>query len=204
MNNCFIALEPERRIKEIIDEQKKEIRMMVGEQKYLSHSPHLTLITSNFNDLPCLIERLQTESEGLEKIAANIKGLHVFYDDVQTEGNTLTYGFSEQTIDELRKVQKRVIDSLERYNDKSYFERISDKFNDIERQNYQRYGFPFVGENWIPHLTLSSIEKPKFEEVYNTISKKQIGGSFKFDNLALYEITDKGNILLASFPLDKR
>ena len=32
--------------------------------------------------------------------------------------------------------------------------------------NYKKYGFPFIGKNWKPHLTIASIDKKQNDKKF--------------------------------------
>ena len=48
-----------------------------------------------------------------------------------------------------------------------FVEKNRDKFdNKILNNNYKKYGFPFAGKIWVPHITVSSIGKIKKNNIF--------------------------------------
>ena len=41
------------------------------------------------------------------------------------------------------------------------------KLNKIENKSYIKYGFPYVGLNWIPHLTIGSVLDKKLDHKFS-------------------------------------
>jgi hypothetical protein len=65
------------------------------------------------------------------------------------------------------------------------------------KESYDRYGFPFVGSHWIPHLTIASVKKEGkklINEIKTTtikLNQKESGG-----NLALFKIIGDSHQLI--------
>jgi hypothetical protein len=65
------------------------------------------------------------------------------------------------------------------------------------KESYERYGFPFVGSHWIPHLTIASVKnegKKLFDEIKTTtikLNQKESSG-----NLALFKIIGDSHQLI--------
>ncbi len=203
MEKYFIALEPEENLTALVNEQKNLVRELVGEQKYLSEQPHFTLFVLTFKDVKEILPKLGEIANNLTKFPVKICGLHVFYDDIQTNGNTITYSVSRENNNYLKKIQLELINSINDFNTKEFISRndkIYKKMSDVEKANTDKYGFPFVGENWLPHITIASIEKDKFEKVLKRLIKNEIRGEFLLSYLSLYKISNN-SILINKFEL---
>jgi 2'-5' RNA ligase len=202
MENYFIALKPEKDLYDRIIEQKQIVGSIAGNQTYLSDSPHLTLFLFKSENILRIIDKLSEISLKIKKIPVNIKGFHVFYDDLQTNGNTLAYCFNNPTVKRLKDIQLQVI-GLSRGSGLTNFFSVDDpmfsKASKEEKENIGRYGFPFVGKNWIPHMTLASINKENFYPAYECLSRRELKGDFHLDSLCLY--WTKGCGLIKSFDL---
>ena len=199
MVKYFIALEPEKRVYDEILKQKRIIGDLNDSQAYLSHPPHTTLMPLNLgnhnnpnnHDEKIIINKLGLFAAQTNKIASEISGLHVFYDDAAAGGgHTIVYNFSDESANALRKMQLLIINLLSMGDEMKFFSADSPvfaKLGGLEKQNILKYGFPYIGSNWIPHLTLASIDKEGFDEIYSIVSKQNLKGEFAFDSIVLYK-----------------
>jgi hypothetical protein len=68
------------------------------------------------------------------------------------------------------------------------------------KESYDRYGFPFVGSHWIPHLTIASV-KEEGKKLIDNIKTKKISLNHKESggSLALYKILGENHQLIYSW-----
>jgi len=187
MEKYFFALLPEKRLTDLIYNQKNFIRELSGEQIYLSEPPHITLYVLTVKNKR-IFSKLEELTSGMNIPPISLKDFNIFYNDLQTRGNTITYSLDEESAGSMRKIQSTLINTFSPFNTKELFSKpeIYDKMTPLEKENTDNYGFPFVGKNWIPHLTLASINKQDFSRVWKEIRKKQIKGKFLIESLGLY------------------
>ena len=193
MKKYFIALEPDKNLIQRVLSQKDEVLKLVGEQKYLSDPPHFTLIVFTSDKEAELKIVLEEMSKKIKKINITLEKLHIFYDDILTGGHSITYLISEENTKLLKKIQKEVVEAINPFNSREFIVEGSEKFkkmSEIEKKNVREYGFPFIGDIWIPHVTIASIEKDKFSPVFDMISKNKIVGNFSLESLRLYDISE--------------
>ncbi len=204
MEQYYVALIPEKRLTDLINKQKSLIREMIGEQIYLSHPPHFTLIiftTDNLNEIAFELKKI---SEKTNKVRIYIKDFHIFYNDLFTNGNTITYAISDETLEYLKKIQLKTIEKINYFNTKKLYSKEDEaykKMSEIEKSNTDKYGYPFIGENWIPHITIASINTDKFEKVFEKIKQKPAFGEFLIDSINLYKVGEKTSELIRRFDL---
>lgn len=205
MDKYFISLDPDKNISDKIIEQKNTIFELVGEQKYLSHPPHTTAIVFTSDNIDKVIQELAKLSSQISRFEVEIKGLHIFYNDAFTEGNSITYSFDEKSTEKLKKIQMLIIDKINKYNTKKFIEQDSPIYAALgnkEKENAVKYGFPFVGNVWFPHITLASINKEDFEEVYDKINSSPIKSKLSIPSISLYKVGEH-SLLIKKFDLSK-
>ncbi|MBX4212075.1 2'-5' RNA ligase family protein [Candidatus Pacearchaeota archaeon] len=208
IEHFFIALIPDEGMQKRILAEKKIVYKIAGDQKYLTHHPHSTLIVTSFekNKVNEVLSIIKSIASLTPKISISLDHKNVFYDDALTEGHTFTYGFSKPDSDRLRELQLKVIARIKSLNKNILFNEQSEaysKFSAEQKDNINKYGFPYIGKGWIPHITISSIDKNKFESVSREIGKN-VGERFFFDSLALYRKSSLDSnipVLVKSFPL---
>ena len=57
------------------------------------------------------------------------------------------------------------------------------KFDGKLKKDYRRYGYPFVGKNWIPHFTISSISKKHNLKKIQFLIKKKISITYNIKKI---------------------
>ena len=64
--------------------------------------------------------------------------------------------------------------------------------------NYKKFGFPYIGKYWIPHITISSIKKnnPKSEKFINNFLKSRINFTQKINSISVFKINKNNNKFL--------
>ena len=135
-----------------------------------------------------------------------IKDWIVFKNDVLTGKNTLA--LSVKKTKEILKIQKEIANSLLEFIDKpmSYTsdwagigantvdKMITSNMDKEYRDSYDKYGFPFVGDHWIPHLTIASIINKelisKLQSIDFDFSKLSTG------DICLYRIDGEDHTLI--------
>jgi hypothetical protein len=109
----------------------------------------------------------------------------IFYNDLITEGDTLSVGLMPNSM--ALEFQRHLSESLLKFIKKPIF--YKNTWEGKYKEAYDRYGFPFVGSHWIPHLTIASVKKEGkklFDEIKATtinLNQKESGG-----RLSLFKI----------------
>ncbi len=136
--------------------QKKIVKKKFGNQIYLNHPVHLTLFTIDIKNI-----------NKLKKIYINKKNIHskpfpinvtrpgIFYDDPLTGGHTIFYHIKKNN--RINKIQLKHLKKINK--NLNILKKNMNLFkNNILKNNYKKYGFPFAGKIWIPHITIASIK----------------------------------------------
>ncbi len=135
---------------------KKKVKTKFGKQIYLDHPVHLTLFTLRIRSLSKLktIYLKLNSKKNKKKINLKLYKSAIFYNDPLTNGHTLYFQVMKSK--ELISAQ---IKNLIFINKKiKVFKNEANIFENIKlKKNYNKYGFPFAGDIWVPHVTISSI-----------------------------------------------
>ena len=96
-------------------------------------------------------------------IKIKITSTGVFLNDPLTKGHTLFFNLRKNIF--LNKIQMNHLKIINKNikivkKDKNIFK------DTIYKKNYNKYGFPFVGKIWIPHVTVASIKKINSDHLF--------------------------------------
>ncbi len=78
------------------------------------------------------------------------------------------------------------------------------KFFRTNRQLYDSYldfGFPFVGDHWIPHFTISSLKVAKNHKIIRDFLLDQIDISFTVNKISVWDINGNQHQMIEEFTL---
>ena len=164
------------------------------ESKYLNHLVHSTIYVFETDEinLDSLIETFGSLGNDLTPVSTKINKWRIFEDDVLTGLNTLC--LEVELTKDLLFFQKKVVETLHK------FISIRDWNNfkgDLKISN-EKYGYPFVGEHWIPHFTVGSLELNP-DIILNDIKHLfNFPKKIQFNNLSMYIIDGDSHSLIKS------
>lgn len=150
--------EPDLIVSQFLAMWKEEVRVLFGDQPYLSHPPHNTLFTLDIDENRD--EWIAFEEGGFDLpfpfSSFNLEFTEplIFFDDPLTLGHTLTLKI--KLTDELSTMQMNLLNFFQKFRNKTPLT-YPLKSVDWMSRNYETYGFPFVGTCWLPHMTISSV-----------------------------------------------
>lgn len=159
--------------------------------KYLDHFAHLTfyVFETASSNLKTVIDTFSAIKQDFNSFEISISGLNVFEEDILTGLNTLHYEVEKSN--NLSQFQLQIVKSLSPYAQVNEMKNFKGNFH----QSYRKWGYPFVGDIWIPHITIGSVDMPK-NELIDQALKFKIQKTNKFDNLSLFLIEADNHTLL--------
>ena len=181
---------PNDELKQYVEFLKEKFRKIEPDAIYLDHPVHATFFLFHAFDYE------QSEIISTIKninINFSLDSNRVFENDIVTKGDTLVIGLKLTSL--IIDFQKNLADSLLNYVRKPllYHNTWEGKF----KESFDKYGFPFVGSHWIPHLSIASVKGGgkkiinEFKSFTNNLNHKVNEG-----HLALYKITgDKHQLI---------
>ena len=175
--------------------QKHKIKKKFGKQIYLDHPVHLTLFTLNIKKIASLRKIYnKTNLNNKKKLKIKINSTGVFTNDPLTKGHTLFYGIKKNIL--LRSVQMKHLNMINKKI--KVLKKKSIIFdNTVFKKNYKKYGFPFAGKVWIPHVTVASIRKIKEDHSFiNNFLKTKVNHTILIRNIEFYRISNNKHYFL--------
>ena len=178
-----IILKPDLILYKKIDLIKQNVSTFVKDSvEFLDHPPHLTIFVTKLENHVIWLEKFQDFVINMKKIRLYVNGWHTF-NEITNSKKTLVC-----TINDLRILRNLQIDVINFFNQfrSGTLKKYSMIKNPALLENVNKFGFPFVGNVWIPHLTIGSFSK----EDYKSIIDKKYESPVGFYNLEAISIID--------------
>ena len=196
MNKIGVLYFCEDELKKEFIETKKNFQSKSTKSKYLNHPAHISIYVfePKIDNYSNLIDDFKMMEKIIDKIYVEMDKWIVFEKDFLTNLNTLCLDIKK--IKSLYNFQKKIADLLNKYAKKS----TDIKLIDVFLKSQKKYGYPFIGEHWIPHISVGSMNLPKkklLELSYNHINSKNL----IIDKIGLYEIIDDEHVLIETINL---
>jgi broad specificity phosphatase PhoE len=184
---------PNEELNQFVESWKNRFRKVEPDAIFLNHPVHSTIFLFNAleQDESKIISRIKNV-----KIDFLVDSWKIFYNDLVTGGDTLSVGLIPNSL--AFQFQKDLSESLLDFIKTPLF--YNNTWEGQYKESYDRYGFPFVGSHWVPHLTIASFKKEGkklIDEIKTTpinLNIKESGGS-----LALFKILGDSHQLIQTW-----
>lgn len=70
---------------------------------------------------------------------------------------------------------------------------------DLLNKNIEKYGYPFVGEIWQPHISIASFNVQDFEKFYDSLNLSFPRGRYLLDSFVVYQLDEKSEKITEIF-----
>ena len=137
---------------------KERVEHQISGQPYTLHPPHMTVLNmevENEKDGVAIVSAFANFNKSIQIL---INRNDVFWNDTSTGGHTLFFGIEKN--DDLFILQKLLAKALQKVKrDAPPPDYLLGNKQFLE--SFDKYGFPFVGNHWIPHFSISSVKAEK-------------------------------------------
>ena len=160
--------------------------------RYLNHLPHSTIYVFNIesNKIDDVILEFEDFQKSFNQFYTNIYKWKVFTKDIITGLNTLCLEIELSR--ELKALQMRVVESLFEYHLKSENSNFEGDFKILN----DKYGYPFIGNHWIPHITIGSMDINPEKLLEYSKKLLDLPEEIKINNLGLFKIEGDSHQLI--------
>ena len=185
----FVALRPDEATGAHIRGYKRRLLAAAGPQLYATDPPHTTLYLAEFAaERLCQVIRTAAQLAGeIEMPAVTLRGFHVFAGDPLTGTHTLVCRFDDASCDRLRQVQLRLVAALAPLHEPVTTQQaLLPRWRALSGEQRRRgmlLGFPYVGDGWIPHLTIASVRQSEWPNVGQVFNLSQSAPNVRWDQL---------------------
>lgn len=154
---CAVFIEPAGQLKDFVAAWKRIVTESLGDQPYVAHPPHSTLIVAPLRDVSAWAQDVRSRLERLDPFLLETTRPMAFYDDPSTNGgHTLAVTVLRSPV--LAAMQEVVAAIGARYLDRDALPSPSGLLmREPFLSSYRAFGFPFVGGHWIPHFSVASL-----------------------------------------------
>ena len=188
-----LLIKPSSNIAKIVNSWKKKIKESNKKFAYISDIPHLTLFTAKINNLSQFKKEIIFFARGRIKFDLKIKKTSCFTNDLITGGDT-PYFLIENS-HKLFNLQKDVAELLKNFTQK----KTDINFKNIYKKSQKKYGFPYIGDHWKPHISVCSV-LDKINKIYlKKFLSLKINLYFKIGNIYLYKVVNNKLVYIKKF-----
>jgi len=193
-----IFIEPNNQLKKYIVKWKNKINKKFTSTKLTSHPPHSTIYYANLTTNKDILEVLNKISKKTNSFKISVKRTLIFYDDKLTGGDTMCLLINKNK--KLFQLQKKIAENLKLFIKKNTD--INSKLTGKHLIASQRkYGYPFVGNHWLPHFTIGSIKSKRNSNEFKKFVEEKIKYMNNVSHISVWKVSKKNHILIKRFKL---
>lgn len=196
-----LFFEPDGAVRSAVAAWKVRVAERWPRAKYLAHPAHGTLWVGDAPDSRLLRGLLGSVAASIDAFAISIRGAHVFYDDALAGGGQ-TCVFAVDLTEPLVDLQQRLCECLA-----AHRQPVGDEDLPLVLrrppyfQSWRRYGFPFVGAHWIPHLSIAAVPVGRDDPFVNEFRREASAGEMRLSGVSWWRVAGDHHERLAWFPL---
>lgn len=180
--------EPPQSVASFIESWKGKVRSVEPEAAYLNHPVHSTffLLMAEPRSESDIVSSLKFLSQGIHPFTVKFSGWHIFYADTATGGDTLTIGITPS--ETLYCLQEKIATTMAKYRSEAVVYPVN--WQGVYLQSIQKWGFPFVGKHWVPHISIASVKTEGKKIVSEAKESKDQPHIAQITNVSLYRIME--------------
>jgi len=195
-----ILLEPNNPLKNIIINWKKKLKRKNIKGKFINHPPHSTIFFANIRNKKKLFLIIEKTIKEFKKFKIIVNRTDVFKNDLFTNRDTIYLNIKKNR--KLLLLQKKIAFNLRSLVEKKSKNKKSLKFkNKLLDRSQKKYGFPFVGNHWIPHFTIGSVKNFIKMNDYKIFRKLKINLKSEINKITVWKIIANKHIKLKEIKL---
>lgn len=175
-------LRPKPDVEEYLIQEKSNLLNQFPDSLYTNHPVHSTVFLLNINseDLDKILNHWKRKT-----IEVEYDGFKAFQNDPLTKANTVYLKICPN--EELFRLQENIVKCFSKFSSEPIrYEGV--KWEGDYMQSYKNYGYPFVGNHWLPHFTLGSINGDVTHILKRLNFNRKLKNIYGVLELSLYKI----------------
>ena len=201
----LLALEPDESLATRIRDYKRRVQTLTGPQTFVDQPPHLTMYLGSFRSPNEVQEVAGQVASRWKAPSTEVTGWHVFPNDPLSGNNTLVCDLAPADADQLRVLQREMIDSLAPLRDAQAcakrLTRIAPSFSKDQARCAESFGYPYVGPGWHPHFTIAAIRPKLWPRIVAELLPSPPACHASCSTFKVFWLVEGEPCVLASFPL---
>jgi len=198
--NFGIFITPRGKLYHNIIGWKNKIQTTLPDQHYCSHPPHCTILHSEMSNESEIIESLKKLISNLRKFKLYTYKTSVFWNDFATNrSHTLVWTFQEST--EIREIQIKIANELGPFIKARPIPTHLNK-SKVLLDSFTKFGYPFVGKHWTPHMTVASLSTKKDHYLITEFLSQKVSLDLEINSLELWQIDKEKHSKIYEFSLN--
>jgi 2'-5' RNA ligase len=183
-----VVFEPEGPLRDAVLAWKTRLAARWASAHYVTHPPHCTLWVGQLERPNEADSALEAALARTTSFSSSLEGPFVFENDALADGGT-TCAFRIASAASLQRLQRCVADAvaphLMRAAETEWPEPL--RFEPF-LSSCRRYGFPFVGEHWIPHITVGTVPRDEGRSFVPTFMETELTGTMAVNGVTLWRV----------------
>jgi 2'-5' RNA ligase len=195
-----IFLEPQGVFRSVLLEKKALLEARMPGQAYTQHPPHATLLFGDYGSPDLWLTTLESRLARIKTFSVTTVGWQEFPHDILAGGGH-TVAFRVGLTEALLSLQLAVAEELSPFRTAI----PSHPLASIEpfATSLKRYGFPFVGRHWIPHLTIGSPCVPPYDPLLVELKSNNTSYSVDVNSISVWSVNGDNHQRLAELALQR-
>jgi 2'-5' RNA ligase len=189
VSKFLIGIHPPRNVVNRVKSIKSKVLKKLGFQNQANIEPHITFNLNDFESIDSIDAVMKEICLRFKPIRVRVEGLTTF--PRSNDEDVVVYSVIEPK-SELRRLQKALTKELSSFrigeNLRSYLENNPSitQLDDRQVKTSKKYGYPFIGRFWIPHMSIAFIDASKFDQIKEEIMKERIDEEFLLKELTVF------------------
>lgn len=197
-----IFIEPPQSLGAVIRQWKAAVRRRLGDQLFLSHPPHSTMLVFDSRaDEHVLVRLLGAAAARAHPFRASVRGVVILAAESSDGGNAVAYRIrSSLPMLRLQRAAAEAVLTLIAGNRGAF----PCRSRAAARASAARYGFQFVGGHWLPHFTIAALKVPLSHPLVSAFRGQDVACDFVVDSISLWRVSGDRHTRLATIPLGRK
>jgi hypothetical protein len=172
---------------------KERVKNELPGQPYSVHPPHMTLMNIDVTNEKDGIAAASAFAGTIDPIRMAVNSRDVFWNDNATGGHTLFFGIEQNLA--LFDLQKSLAEALLSVKKKLPAPNYTN-LNMSLFESFKKYGFPFVGDHWIPHFSVASLLTEQTNSIISDFLSIKKPYDFMVNQISLWRVNGDEHIQL--------
>ncbi len=159
-----------------------------GSHLQIDEPPHITFVVNRFDDSPAFHDSLSSIAKKAKAVEIKIRGFGYL-----AMGKSHTLVYARVLCPDLGNLQKEIAMKTSGFRRGSMLDEYLKRnmeghaYSPEEMSNLMNYGYPYIGRNWMPHITLAIARNRSIPEIRSMLGAVDLDKTITADRITLFE-----------------